>query len=363
MFDFNFLSAGDDYNLSGNEFRRMRLSAKGKISKNVSYAADFDFAGSKIAYRNVYLKLTAPDKLGSLMIGSFPEPTGLDMMTSSKYITFVERAMMYATQGGKYGAGFRYDNYNLADGKVGLQLAYTFNGGSNTAFKDVDLDGGANFIGRITGKILENKDSNQLVHLGLNYELRNSNTDSYGIGAFRTENHMAGGVAKYEPGSFGDTSNKFLNTNDIGFEAAVTFGSLSIQGEYELASIKTEDDTYKSSGYYGYVSYFLTGESRPHKNGAFGRVKPKSDFCLKDGNWGAVELVARYSVVDFNGYDVDDLSDDDIKIANITAGFNWYLNNNTRIMYNYISGDYNDIDPFGDKEKLAGHLLRFQIDF
>ncbi|MEE9350567.1 MAG: porin [Flavobacteriaceae bacterium] len=357
MYDFNFLSDGDDYNLAGNEFRRMRLAVKGKLTPSVSYLVDLDLTANKIAYRSVYVKFAAPDKIGSLTVGSFSEPTGLDMMTSSKYITFQERAMMFATQGGKYGAGFRYDNYKLLDEKMSLQLAYTFNG---TPI-DTNIEGGANFIGRVTGKVIENKDKNQLVHLGINYELRNNDVDSYNMGKFRFENHMGD---KFNTPTIGDATDQFKNTSDLGFEVATVLGPLSIQGEYELASVKTENETYKSAGYYGYVSYFITGESRAYKKGAFSRVKVKNNFSFKDKTYGAVELVARYSVMDFNGYDVDDTSNDNIAISNITAGLNWYLNPNTRIMYNYVNGEFNDINQFGtDGEKLTGHLVRFQIDF
>ena len=152
----------------------------------------------------------------------------------------------------------------------------------------------------------------------------------------------------------------FVNTSDIGFELATTFGPLSVQAEYELSSIVSDIDTYKASAYYAFVSYFLTGEHRPYKNSSFGRVKPKKDFCIKDDKGlGAIELVARYSVVDFSNYPGAEKKN---QIANITAGLNWYLNNHTRIMYNFTSGNFNDLQVYGD-DNLTGHLLRFQVDF
>ncbi len=70
-------------------------------------------------------------------------------------------------------------------------------------------------------------------------------------------------------------------------------------------------------------------------------------------------MVARYSVMDFSNYpSVTDTN----KIANITAGFNWYLSKNTRIMYNYTNGNFNDLHTYGD-DNLTGHLIRFQVDF
>jgi len=370
MYDFNFLSAGDDYSFAGNEFRRLRMAAKGTVTKNIGYKVEFDFAGGKVNYRDVYLKFALPSNAGNVMLGSFTEPTSLNNMTSSKYITFFERAMLANTQPFKYNAGVMYDNQKLLGGNLGLQLAYTFNGNKSEGFKDKDVDGGGNFIARVTTALLKNKEKNQVVHLGVNYEHRDNDSDKYAY-KLRTENHM-GNKQKVS------ASGNFKNTSDIGFEAAATFGPLSVQSEYELSSIVTNVDTYKANAYYAFVSYFITGEHRPYKNSSFGRVKPKADFCLTDGTWGALELVARYSVMDLNdNIDLNGNDNKDYKIANITAGFNWYLNKHTRIMYNFTSGNHGDLQAetgkdalgnpiygqiYGD-DNLIGHLIRFQIDF
>ena len=357
MYDFNFLSDGDDYSYAGNEFRRVRLALKGNVSKNIGYKAEFDFAGGAVNFRDVYLKYKMGGKNGSLIFGSFTEPSSLNNMTSSKYITFFERSMMSNTQHFKYNAGIMYDNQKLLDGRMGLQLAYTFAGDKSAAFIDKSLQEGANFIARVTGTVINDKESHKVVHLGLNYEHRDNDSNTYKY-KFRTENHMG---KKQEVKNL---AGNFENTSDIGFELATTFGSLSVQGEYEMGSINTDDKDYKSAGYYAFVSYFVTGEHRPYKNSSFGRVKPKSEFG-KDGGLGAIELVARYSNMDLNDtFDVDGTSNNDYSISNITLGVNWHLNKYTRFMYNYTNGNHNDFNTYGTAgEKLSGHLMRFQIDF
>lgn len=350
MYDFNFLNAGDSLDYAGNEFRRVRWATKGKLAKHVAYKVEFDWAGGAVNFRDVYLKFTIPNKLGSVLVGSFTEPSSFNNMTSSKYITFFERSMMSNTQPFKYNSGFMYNNQKILNGKVGLQLAYTFNGDKKAAFIDKSISGGGNFIARVTGVVLNNKAKHQVLHLGVNYENRQNDSDSYSY-KFRVENHMGD---KYKVSGDG----VFENTSDIGFELASTFGPFSLQAEYELASIKTDLATYNSTGYYAFVSYFLTGEHRPYKNSTFGRVKPKKD-CMVDGGYGAIELVTRFSVMDFSNY--PDITDNN-KITNITAGVNWYLNRNTRIMYNFTYGDFADLEVYGN-ENLVGHLIRFQVDF
>jgi phosphate-selective porin OprO/OprP len=355
MFDFEFLKAGD-YKLSGNEFRRMRLAAKGSVTEEISYKAEFDFAGGNVNFRDVYLKYKLPKKNGAIFIGSFTEPSSLNNMTSSKYITFFERSMLSNTQPFKYNTGFMYENQQLLEGKLGLQLAYTFNGylKNKEAYKDTDLDGGANFIARVTTHLLDNKEKHQVLHLGLNYEYRDNNSGEYSY-SLRQENHLGNKVKV--------AVSDFKNTSDIGFELASTFGSFSFQTEYELSSIITNSETYTNNAYYGFVSYFVTGEHRPYKNGSFGKIKPKKEF-LKDKGLGALELVARYSVMDLTNYQGTNTGD---KINNITLGFNWYLSKNTRVMYNFTSANFNDytdiyVTTYND-ENLKGHLVRFQVFF
>jgi len=106
-------------------------------------------------------------------------------------------------------------------------------------------------------------------------------------------------------------------------------------------------------GYYIQTSYFLTGEHRKYKPsaGSFSRVKPKENFSF-GGGLGAWEVGLRYS-----GLDLDDGSISGGELDTITAGLNWHLNPNTRIMWNYVHADKDDV---GEADML---LARLQIDF
>jgi phosphate-selective porin OprO/OprP len=105
-------------------------------------------------------------------------------------------------------------------------------------------------------------------------------------------------------------------------------------------------------------SYFLTGEFRPYKHAAFGRVKPLKD--IEHGGYGALELLVRYSTFDSNFYILcssHPLAPN--QIHNWTFGLNWYLTNHVRLMYNYIMTDDKNL-TLG---QLQGHLIRVQLDF
>jgi len=376
QYDFEFLNqeidGADDYSVNGQEFRRVYLEAGGTIYKNIKYKVQIELAGGEIAYRDMYVKFTKlPGIGGDLAFGSMAEATGLDMATSSKYISFFERAMMTNTQNFRWNSGIHYSNFGILEGKLGLQMSYSFNGDHASGFVEKNLEEGAHFVARLTSPVYENKDKDQVVHVGVNYESRKRSDDpaDYTL-KFRTENHMGG---KVEVGTMHPVYNNPLDPleitdyetyfagletqKDLGFEVAANFGPLSFQGEYEIAGYNTVDEDYKVNGYYAAVTYFVTGDHRGYKKGAGSRVKPFSNFCIKDGDFGALELVARYSAMDFSDFRT---GDDELKsVGNITAGFNWYLNSHARLMYNYVVTNYDQQDV----NNMNGHLVRLAIDF
>jgi phosphate-selective porin OprO/OprP len=323
----------------GVEVRRARLYFSGLIYGNVKYKLQFDFAGGQAVLKDAYLAL--PDfALGELRLGHFKEPFSLEELTSSKYLTFLERAL---------------PNVFVPSRNMGVMIHNTASEERITAaiglFRDTDDfgegqdDGGYNITGRVTAlPIYENKGA-QLLHLGAAYSYRNPD-DSIHYRQ-RPEAHLTD--------RFVDTGTFAVNQADlVGLEAAWVNGPLSLQGEYMMA----DEDRLGGSdvgfdGYYVQASYFLTGEHRKYKTseGAFSRTKPKENYSAAGGP-GAWEVKARYSGLD--------LSDKDItggQLDDISAGVNWYLNPNTRIMWDYVHADKDDV---GEADML---MMRLQFDF
>jgi len=340
--DYEFLSREKGgYELNAYEFRRVHLSATGKLSPKIKYKIETDFAHGQIGFRDVYIKFLG-GKFGNFTIGSVPEPTGLDMMTSSKYIPFAERAMLTSLQNFRWGAGLHYENFKLFQGNAGLQIAFTNNGANDQGFKDINLEAGNNLIVRLTGTPLINK--KQLIHLGINLANRPAKDLK-----FRPENHLGNKYHYIIPN--GD------KRNEIGLEFAGEFKSFSLQAEYKKQDISNELNlNFNFQSYYVLASYFLTGENRPYKHGAFGRVKPKKD--IDHNGWGAFEIAARFSNMKPSQAIVDANPSLPDNINNLSFGINWYLTSQARLMYNYIITD--DNNSLGN---LNGHIIRVQIDF
>ncbi len=153
------------------------------------------------------------------------------------------------------------------------------------------------------------------------------------------------------------------NRRSLGVEAAVNHKSFSLQGELERLGIIAENRVFVATGYYAFVSYFLTGEHRPYKNGSFGRVKPKN--TIENKGFGAVEILARYSVLDTSDSNAQTTfgeRETNGTTKDITFGVNWYLNPYVRVMYNFVNSDFGFKQPNPDENDNA-HLIRFQMDF
>ena len=132
-------------------------------------------------------------------------------------------------------------------------------------------------------------------------------------------------------------------------------GAFWASGEWIEADVDLEAPTRQSAtanGAYLQAGYFLTGEHRGFKQsaGAFDRTKTKSNF-LENGR-GAWEIAARYSTIDLNDVGLGGGEQDSLTLA-----VNWYLNNFTRVMLNWVRAD---VEELGEADFA---LLRFGIDF
>ena len=356
LWNTNFNGTKESFN--GSEFRRVRLFNSGQVYKNVKYKIQFDFAGEEVSFKDVYMEITKVPFVGNIKIGHFKEPFRLEALTSSKYITFMERGLPIAFSPER-NVGLMLHN-SFLDNKLSIQAGIFQHGLNQGPQNDGDGDFGDNR--KITSRItfLPINKNDQLLHLGIGFSNRKWSDNTYSVST-RPENHLGNklitaGVSNVE------------YTNLLGTEIAWVIGPLSIQGEYVITSVNA-NETINLTSYYGQISYFITGENRQYKNSlaGFDRVSPSKN--MGDGGLGALELAARYSSMDLSEAETGTGG----ILNDITLGLNWHLNPCTRIMFNYVIGkaDVNTPEIIGDFSVDPGNSsiyentfqMRIQIDF
>ncbi|MDX1455416.1 MAG: porin [Gammaproteobacteria bacterium] len=321
---------------NGYEFRRARLFASGTLYQNWDYKAQYDFAGDDLTAKDLYVRYSGLDN-ASVTIGQFKQPFGLEELTSSKYITFMERSgnAIFATSR-RIGVG-----YNSASNDSTFAASFY---GQPVGFEPAG-DEGLGLGARYT--TLLSKSDDGLFHLGAAVaieEAADSDLEELRFRA-RPSAHLAERLV--DTGTFAgvDTLTK------LGVEAAWVSGPLSVQGEFMTADVARADgfEDAAFSGYYAFVSYFLDGvTSRPYKKGSFGRVKAS-------GVW---ELGLRLSVVDLNDEDAGFAGGE---LTDITIGANYYVNPNLRFMFNYVMAEGEYIG--GATEEPNAIQVRMSFDF
>ncbi len=362
----DFSGIGED----GVTFRRVRVHVKGTLFKNIEFVSEFELAGTESAvtsvsttrdadgdvtavststvrvgsvqFRDVYIAVKAVPGVGNFRVGHFKEPMGLEELTSSRYITFMERSPITNAIAQGFNTGFMVHNAALEERltwAVGL-FRQTPEAGGGT-----DEDGAYALSLRVTGLVVQDEERNLLVHAGFSFSLRDP---SGGRARFRARPSVATGPRVV------DTGNVACDTfSTLGFEVAVVYGAFSFQAEYLMAELDTAGDP-SVGGFYVMLSFWLTGESRPYEasKGTFGRVKPKSNFHDGSGGWGAWEVAVRLTDVDFNDGAVMGG-----EFLDWVFGVNWHLNPQARVMFNFV---FVDVDGSGQMNVFQ---MRFQIDF
>lgn len=326
MLDYAYYDSDNIELGSGAEIRRARLFAQGKLWDVWKFKFQTDFAGNEVDIKDAYIEYGGFKPL-AIKAGNFKEAFSIEELTSSKYITFMERALPVEAFAPSRNIGLQLHTYgSIWQGAIGV-----FGQGIDSPGGDTDADGDGNSqsygtAGRLT--VAPINDEGRVLHVGGAFEWRTNYEDDEVRFRTRPESHVTN-VRLVDTGDIPNVD----DTLKFNGELAAVFGPWSVQGEYIRTDVSRQDgnEDVDFSGWYAYGSWFLTGESRPYdvESGDFGRVKPNS--VLGKGGYGALELAVRYSSIDLEDEDIIGGTED-----NLTVGVNWYPNSHTRLMFNYI---------------------------
>jgi phosphate-selective porin OprO and OprP len=328
-------------------FRRVRLGVEGALPGDFKYKAEFDFSNNTVGYGDVLLEYAPKGKPYSIKLGNMETNYSLEQMTSSRFITFIERAQMTEAfyTGRRLGASV---GFKQGDFRIDLGL---FNTPINSA-RNLDewLFG--------TRVVYNPKMGDTQLHLGASYQHREFNTNDL---SFRYRSRP---FARSTDFRFVDTGALAANKDDsFALELAAINGPLHAAAEYQMVKTKVinpadvltdgdattgtrlgENPTF-SSGYVE-IGYFLTGETRGYKTDEATWDRTKVANPVDKGGAGAWSINAR---IDF--LDLDDSVTNGAGIQYINGGkqtgyglsVNWMPIDYVRFIAQYIYTDVSKV--------------------
>ncbi len=345
------------------EVRRARLGVKGQFMKDWKYeiVGNYGMSNNGMSSGSTEIDVAyfdyAANPAASLRVGKFKMPFSLEQLTSSNNIDFMERSLVGQS-----------DSELIPGKETGVMLfgspvsgaTYAVALSAGRANKDAQNDK-PDFVAR--GTINATKvflgDDSIVTHLGLGYstgELKGMTPASA-----RTETRASSAFFQSESALTGPVTRQRL-----GFEGAVAYEALKVQGEYFDFKYEGENRTDKIKGYYAQVVYNLTGEKHNYSNssGTFGWIKPNKPFSLTNGGLGAWQVGLRFSNFDAGGVEV--ASGKTNKADSTSVGLTWFMNDYARVMLNYVTTDF-DGQAVGSSGKQITKdravMLRAQLSF
>lgn len=347
---------------SANEayFRRAILELSGTAYHDWKYAFKVNFADDGSSkWDEASIAYTGFNPL-KVKVGRFDPDFGLEKATSSKWISTIERSIIYD-------AG---DWVNDKDNGMGVQVSGTtgmFYGsaGINRAKGNEDDNGKNNNAYNLRGVIAPMAEAGNVLHFGIDYAKRS--TEDFN-GRIRSRLGVRGTTEDSQNGNrpvFASAqADQFDRDSAWGLEAAYARGPFSIQSEYLRRDIAAKSGSMmkdrEASGYNVQLAYTLTGESRGYKldGGKFEGIKPN------DKQIGAWELVYRYDNLTVKNADMNPVGkfyDTEAKVH--TVGVNWYANDAIRVSANYLKAKTDKVVNAANDDSGDAVSLRVQYVF
>ena len=367
---------------SGTDLRRVFLGLQGKVFGDFSYYFLYDFGGPStetqghIQYAYLQYDGMAP---WAVRVGAFAPPLNIEDSTASGDLLFFERNSPSNLQ----------RNIAGSEGRDAITVFYAgeriFGAASLTGNKVQD---GAKALAAAGATATPNYDEQTAVVGRFSY-LAVSSADAHwivgvnGLHVFKLPDLTANGSATLSTTPGGTAAHSYalsdlpefavdsngiqlvntgaLSANHVtswGVETAGNYQNFYGQAAYTSYGVKRSPVAYNVysgagafaaaavqplsnsfSGWYVQGSWIITGEARPYNpaTASFSSPKPAKNFSIKDGGWGALELVARYSSLDLDSHAND--------ATNAVTG--WTGTGKTYTYYNTVRGGVQNIVTIG----------------
>ncbi|HKH82292.1 MAG TPA: porin [Gemmatimonadales bacterium] len=342
--------------------RRARPIIEATVGRYFDFRLMPDFGGTSPAIFDAYWDGKFAPQF-TVRAGKFKPPVGLERLQSATDISFAERGLPTNLVPSR-DIGFQIAG-DISAGVLGYQVGI-FNGVPDLANGGDDLSDAKDFAARV---FLQPFKTGSLRGLGLGIGgstgIERGSTTATGLPTYRTPGQQP--LFRYNSSSTIPANTVFANGKRQRLSPQGYFytGPFGLLGEYVITrnavSRAAETAELEHTAWQTIGSFFLTGEQA-----GFRSPTPKKPFDLREGGFGALEVVARYGQLNldeasFPTYATGTASAQQAKAWGV--GLNWHFTRAVKVAVNYERTTFTGGATTGDREPENAVITRFQTSF
>jgi phosphate-selective porin OprO/OprP len=367
-----FVPPGEEYANSGFVFPRVRLLLNGQLTKPIEYMFSINRGFGNLDILDAWVNFRYDERF-QLRVGRFMSPFNYEQyLIRNMWLITPERSLFTSNLGLNRMIGATLWG-ELADDRVNYALGL-FNGPRNS-FEDFNES--KDVMAFLNLRPWGNRDGSALQNLDLGGSFVYGAQDNPLVPrSFRTASNASNaGTADLVAAPFFIFNPDVVERGQRAFwsgHLAYFRGPLSLVADYNGAILRyaasrsaAESVVIPTHGYAVSLGYFLTGEQVKRREA----VAPLRPFDLRPGKRGpgAVELVARFTALDFDR-DIlgNGLSDPTLwsnRAWSTNVGFNWYLNRYLKVYLDWQHSEFGDPVYYAppDRKQIANELFWFRL--
>jgi phosphate-selective porin OprO/OprP len=342
--------------------RRARPIIEATVGRYFEFRLMPDFGGTSPTIFDAYWDgKFAPEF--TVRAGKFKPPVGLERLQSATDIAFAERGLPTNLVPSR-DIGLQVSG-DISEGLFAYQVG-VFNGVPDLANAGDDLSNAKDFAARV---FLQPFKSGSFRPLGFGISastgFERGSTTSAGLPSYRTPGQQT--LFRYNSSATTPANNVYADgkRTRLSPQGHYYTGPLGLLGEYVIsrqevtragATAELEHTAWQAAG-----SFFLTGEKA-----SFRSPTPKRPFDLKEGGFGAVELVARYGELSLDeaSFPVYATLTSSVQKAKAWGvGVNWHFTRAVKLAVDYERTSFTGGVATGDRPAENAVIGRFQTSF
>lgn len=334
--------------------RKVRPVFNGRVARFVEFRVMPELAGGSATLLDGYVDLRFTPAF-RIRGGKEKTPVGYELLIGDASLLFPERSVVSLLVPNR-DIGFSAQG-EAAGGKIiyagGIYNGSPLDGGSTAA--DIDTNSGKDLAGRVVVLPFRRGGSSPSALNNVGFHLGGSIGDQSGaLPSLRTT-----GGQTYFAYAAATADGRRTRVTPAAFAYVGPFGGFFEYARSTSELVRAGNPLTATNDAWGVTaSYVLTGESTSDRG-----VRPRAPFEPGAGQWGAVQLAARYAEIS-----IDDeifgrgfaTAESSRKATQFTLGVNWYLNNIIKIYGTYERFTF---DGPRDRANENAIIVRSQLAF